>query len=104
MRAASRSEPPVVRRRRRQVATVRDDSKLAFDLVGLERTQQHASNLGGFTKAQRQQARRQGIKTSGVAALGSGVNLPRPLQGLVGAQTGGLVEQQQAVHIAPVDA
>ena len=65
-------------------------------VVSLARAQQTAGNFGGLAETQGQQAGGQGIQAAGVATFFRTEQMPRTLQGLVGAQALRLVEQQDA--------
>ena len=70
-------------------------------LIRFWRIEQIGRKLGRLAEAKRQQARRQWIERSGMAALGGGVQTANRLQRGIGSHTRWLVEQHDAIDASP---
>ena len=70
-------------------------------LIRFWRVEQIGGKLGRLAEAKRQQARRQWIERSGMAALGGGVQTANRLQRGIGSHARWLVEQHDAIDASP---
>jgi hypothetical protein len=81
------------------VAAVGGDAELNPNPIALVRGQQVLRELRGFAEAQRQHAGGQRIQRAGVTDL-AGIEQPlRPLHRIVRRHAGGLVQNQNTVHV-----
>lgn len=83
------------------VASVGDDPEAYVGLVSLVGVEQVGGKLGRFTKAERQQPGRQGVKGAGMVGLGCRIQTARGLQRRVRGHATAFIEQQNAIDALP---
>ena len=84
-----------------RVGGIGDDAQPHAGKVALVGMEQVAGKFGGLAETQGQQAAGERVQRAGVAALGGVVQPADSLQGVVGGNAGGLVEQDDAVDGLP---